>query len=214
MKGHIMNLICFTERGRHELGIYSVAVRVAELWYFMPTAIISSVFPALITAKQEGEIKYKQRLQLLYCAMTWMGVTVAMIMTLLASPVINLLYGDQYIEAGSILAINIWAGIFVFQGVARHKWMLIERLQNYSLIFFAIGLIVNVILNVLLIPSLKAKGAAYAALASQFTVAIIAPMLFTKTRISSIMLLKSFLPVNELTMLGRQLHAKWISENT
>src|SRR5829696_232507 len=34
------------------VGIYSVAVRLSEVWYFIPIAIVSSVLPSLIQAKQ------------------------------------------------------------------------------------------------------------------------------------------------------------------
>jgi PST family polysaccharide transporter len=189
--------------GRHELGIYSAAVRVADPWYFIPAGIISSVFPSLIKAKQENEQKYYQRLQLLYCIITWTGISGSVIMSFLAFPVVKLLYGDQYIGAGEILAINVWVGLFISLGVARSKWLIIENLQRYSLVCLGFGLVVNVILNFLLIPIMQARGAAFSALASQITVAIIAPYFFSKTRISTIMILKSFIPVNEFRQLLR-----------
>ena len=37
--------------GGEELGIYSVAVRMSEVWYFFPTAIIVSFFPKLLKSR-------------------------------------------------------------------------------------------------------------------------------------------------------------------
>jgi O-antigen/teichoic acid export membrane protein len=120
---------------------------------------------------------------------------------------VRLLYGDQYIGAGAILAINIWTGIFVSLGVARSKWLIIENLQSYSLVCFGIGVVVNVMLNLLLMPIFKAQGGALAALASQVTVSIIAPALFSKTRISTIMIMQSFLPIRAFCLIWRQLRS-------
>lgn len=49
--------------GDEAVGIYSVGVRLAEIWYFVPVAISSSVNPAIIRAKQEGEESYYRRIQ-------------------------------------------------------------------------------------------------------------------------------------------------------
>ena len=38
------------------VGLYAVAVRVSELWYFIPLAIVSSLFPAIINAKKRKSI--------------------------------------------------------------------------------------------------------------------------------------------------------------
>ncbi|MEO1187108.1 MAG: flippase, partial [Cyanobacteria bacterium J06636_27] len=42
-------------KGDSEVGIYSAAVRVSELWYFIPTAIVSSVAPSIYAAKEKSE---------------------------------------------------------------------------------------------------------------------------------------------------------------
>ncbi|OYY58513.1 MAG: O-unit flippase, partial [Hydrogenophilales bacterium 28-61-11] len=54
--------------GDEAVGVYSAAVRISEVWYFIPTAIIASVFPAIVAAKKHSETLYRQRLQNLYNA--------------------------------------------------------------------------------------------------------------------------------------------------
>jgi PST family polysaccharide transporter len=34
--------------GNETVGIYSAAVRITEVWYFIPMAIVASVFPSII----------------------------------------------------------------------------------------------------------------------------------------------------------------------
>lgn len=153
--------------GDEAVGIYSAAVRVSEVWYFIPMVIVASVFPAILEAKKCSEAKYYARLQSLFDLMSLISMPVAIAMTFLSPFVIDLLFGAAYSEAGFVLAIHIWASIFVFLGVANSKWFLAENLQK--LIFFRTLLngLINVALNYLLIPEYGAVGAAIALVVAQ-----------------------------------------------
>jgi len=179
--------------GDASVGIYSAAIRLTEVWFFIPTAILISVFPNIIETKKKNEGLYYRRLQRLYTLLTWIAIIIAILIMFIAKPIINVLYGSEYIEASSVLVISIWAGVFVFQGLARGKWFLAEDLQKFAYIFTGIGVIINVILNLLLIPRYGATGAAIATLITQCIVVIPAPLFNRKTRLSSIMILRSFI---------------------
>jgi polysaccharide transporter, PST family len=179
--------------GDISVGIYSAAIRLTEVWFFIPTAILISVFPNIIEMKKRDEGLYYRRLQRLYTTLTWVAIAIALVVMFLANPVIRVLYGQEFQAAGSVLVISIWAGVFVFQGLTRSKWLVAENLQKYTYFFTGIGVIINIILNLILIPKYEASGAAIATLITQFIVVIPAPFLFKKTRLSSVMILQSFL---------------------
>ena len=46
-----------------ELGNYAVAAKLSEIWYFVPTAICSSLFPSIIRTRQRSKVAYYDRLQ-------------------------------------------------------------------------------------------------------------------------------------------------------
>lgn len=184
------------------VGVYSAAARLSEVWYFIPMAIVSSVFPAIIKAKSTNESLYIRRLQSLYNLLAMISISVALLFSLSSNLVVKLLYGDVYIQAAEILTIQIWAGVFVAMGVARGKWLLAENLQHVGYWYVGIAMIVNVFGNLLMIPIWGAVGAAYATVLAQATAAIIAPYLFKRTRVSSIMLLNSLNPLGWLKMLS------------
>jgi O-antigen/teichoic acid export membrane protein len=52
--------------GDREVGLYSAAMRLVEVWYFIPMIITQSVFPAIVNAKKISEELYYTRLQKLY----------------------------------------------------------------------------------------------------------------------------------------------------
>lgn len=177
------------------LGIYSAAVRIAEMWYFVPMAVITSFRPIIMSTRKINEKSYLKSLQLLYSIVTWIGICFGLIILLLSKPAITLLYGQEYIGAYRILSVSVWTGIFATIGSARSIWLLCEGLQRYSLIQTFSGLIINFTLNLFLIPRYGAYGAAIATLMAQFFANIIIFGFFKRTRISFEMVLKSFNPM-------------------
>jgi O-antigen/teichoic acid export membrane protein len=144
------------------VGQYAAATRLSETWYFIPVVISASLFPAILNAKQQSEMLYYSRLQKLYTLMVWLAIAIALPMTFLSDWVINLLYGDAYNQAGNVLMIHIWSGVFVFFGCAWAKWMLAESFQLTIMKMQILSLITNVILNSILIPLYGIEGAAVA----------------------------------------------------
>jgi O-antigen/teichoic acid export membrane protein len=174
------------------VGQYAAAVRISGIWYFIPMVIATSLFPAIINAKKQSDELYYARLQKLYDLMLWMAIAIALPMTFLSDWIVNLLYGEQYSQAGIVLMIHIWAGIFVFLGVANGKWMLNENKQNIVLYGHVFGAILNILLNLYLIAPYGIKGAAIATLASYWISTLFVYTLY-KPRIAYGMFLKSIL---------------------
>ena len=148
------------------VGNYATAVKFSEIWYFFPVAICSSCFPSIVQAKKQSATAYYARLQQLYDLMVGIALVIAIPITLIAKPVLTYLLGAEYSTAGSILAWHIWAGVFVFLGVARGKWLMIENLTIFNFATTALGALSNIILNLWLIPLYQGVGAAIATIIS------------------------------------------------
>lgn len=178
--------------GDESVGIYSAAVRISEIWYFIPIVIVASVFPSIIDAKKKDETIYYRHLQKLYDIMVMLALSLALLMTFLSDRVVILLFGTAYQKSGPVLAVHIWAGIFVFLGVASGKWFLIEGLQRYTFYKTLLGAVVNVGLNLLMIPKFKATGAAYATVISYAIAGMFSDLLQKETRPMFRMKLRAF----------------------
>ena len=164
------------------VGVYAAAVKLCEAWYFVPTAVIASLFPAIITARKNSETLYEERVQKLYDLMVWVAVAVALPTTLFADWVILILYGADFQEAADVLKMYIWAGVFVSLGVASSKWLIAENLERYSFYSTLLGAILNIVCNFYLIPIYGIRGAALATLISYGTAAYLSMAIFEKTR--------------------------------
>jgi O-antigen/teichoic acid export membrane protein len=153
--------------GDEAVGIYSVAVRISELWYFVPIIITSSVMPLILKSKKLNEKQYYKRLQKLYDLMAFISITISLFVTFLAEPIVDLLFGANYISAAKVLKTHIWASVFVFLGVASHIWYIAENRLKTALLLTICGAVVNVILNFLLIPKIGVFGSAISLVISQ-----------------------------------------------
>lgn len=181
--------------GDEAVGIYAAATRISEVWYFIPMAIVASVFPAILEAKKRSEEQYYARLQRLYDLMVVMSIAVALPMTFLSTSIVNILFGEAYQAAGAVLAIHIWASVFVFLGVASGKWFLAENRQVLSLQRTLLGAVTNVALNLWLIPLYGAIGAALATVISYAIAAFISDVTQKETHNMFFMKLSALNPL-------------------
>ena len=169
--------------GEREVGIYSAAVRLSVAWYFVPLLIAHSLFPAILNARKVSIEVYYSRLQRLFTLMTWLSLSVAVLITLFSRSLISALYGEAFLEASYILNIHVWAGIFVALGEASNKWFVAEghNLLSFWRTFW--GMISNIVLNFFLIPSHGAAGAAIATLIAYSIAGLFFDLFSAKTRL-------------------------------
>ena len=176
-----------------DLGNYSIAVRLSEAWYFVPSIIIIAIFPSMIKARKRNYDAYIQKLQGLYGLMVWMGIIIAIPISIFSRQIINFLYGDQYSSAFVVLSIYVWAGIFVFLGNASAKYLVVENFTKIAFLKSLIGAIINIVLNLILIPRYGIEGAAVATLLSYMAVVLV--LVFPKkTKVNGMLYLRAFNP--------------------
>ena len=176
---------------KNEVGIYAAASNIAQMWYFIPLAFITS-YQALVFDKQKSNTD-KQRIFIkLYSIILWLGILASFTILFLSPYIVQILYGEQFNRASDILKISVWAGIFATLGSARSLWLVHRNTHHYQLWFAIIGVVLNIGLNLILIPTLQGFGAAVATLFTQFLTVTIIPLFFKETRLSSIMIVKAF----------------------
>jgi O-antigen/teichoic acid export membrane protein len=180
--------------GDEAVGIFSAATRISEVWNFIPMVVVASVFPAILESKKHSEYLYNNRLQRLCGLMVWLSILVALPMTFLAEPLVVLLFGGGYRKSGIVLAIHIWASTFIYLGVASGRWMLAENRQILILQRSIFGVLVNVTLNLLLIPFYGVLGSAISTVLAQFSVGLLFDLIQSETRPMFLMKMRAFNP--------------------
>lgn len=185
-----IDVIMLKSVGSKAVGIYSAAANLSEAWYFIPVAIVTSVFPALVNARKTDYSRYIKRLGNLYDLLTFICLPVAIFISFTANYIIHILYSNKFEGAGTMLSIHIWSGIFVFLGSASSQYLIAEGYTRISFYRTAAGAIVNILLNLWLIPKYAGIGASIATLIACF-ISTFYLLLIPKTRQQGIMMLKS-----------------------
>jgi PST family polysaccharide transporter len=180
----------------YEVGTYSAALKLSEIWYIIPAIICNSFFPSIIESKKIGQEAYFRRIQKLFDILFFISFGIALFVAFASNLIINVLYGDQFKDAAIILAIHIWTSVFVFLGVGANNFLIIENLQIKTFTRTAMGAVLNIILNLILIPKFLAVGAAVATLISQACSSYVFDLLSRKTYVLFKMKSKSLLGIN------------------
>jgi len=186
-----------------EVGYYAAAVRFTEAWYFIPTAICTSLFPSIINAKKIDPLLYSTRLQKLYDILTWLSYAVAIPLTIFSTSVVTLILGKEYLPTAPVLTIYIWAAVPVSLGVASGQYLVNENFTKMSFYRTFAGMICNVALNFILIPVYGIIGSALATLIS-YSAATFSIGFSKKTYKQFLMMLKSILMINLITAIYKR----------
>jgi O-antigen/teichoic acid export membrane protein len=112
-------------------------------------------------------------MQKLYDLLTWLAIGIAIPVTIFSNQIIQVLFGNEFSSAAPVLTIYIWAGVSVFLGVASSQYLINENLTKLSFIRTLVGMILNVVLNIIFIPLYGIIGSAVATLIS-YTLVIFA----------------------------------------
>ncbi len=168
--------------GDRELGLYSIAARLSEIWYFIAVAINSSIRPGFLRERALSYDKFMVKIHKTFDLMVRLSVLMAIIVSVSAERVILMLMGSEYISSVDSLKIHIWAAMFVFLNNAAWIWYISENKQKIGSLKIVIGLIVNIALNYVLIPRYGIEGAAVATLVSRAVVGYFGLLLSPNSR--------------------------------
>jgi O-antigen/teichoic acid export membrane protein len=150
-----------------EVGQYSIARAVMEVSLFPAFAMVTTLRPALASRFSRGEmvecaslIRRSLRLSLVA------GVLFGSVFVAMAVPLLSLVYTSQYRYAGELMAMFSWVVIIRSLGALVLPALLAaDRIRTYAWLT-AGAAVLNLGLNVVLIPSMHSRGAILATIVS------------------------------------------------
>ncbi|MBP9134877.1 MAG: flippase [Saprospiraceae bacterium] len=179
--------------GEFEVGVYSVAVNLTQLWYFIPVFVGASTVPYMVTKIQESYSKYERVLKLMFSIMTYSSLAIAIFFTFASGFVVQFLFGSTYMNAAPILSVYIWTCVLVFHVSIRSRSLIIEEKSKYVGLFSLLMTSLNVLLNLTLVSKYGGMGAAISSISAWAMSVLIFPLFFKSTRKYSAYFFKSFL---------------------
>lgn len=167
--------------GDKVLGPYVIAVQLTELFSALPVALMSSLYPVLAVSAHD-DVKFRRYLSESFRFLLVVAFAACAVVTPVARPFIELVYGKQFSATADLLIVLIWSEVPIFFGVALGNALVTKGLQKYFPAATIAGAIVNVAINLAVIPRYGALGASWATVVSYCLAGIFFLLIFRELR--------------------------------
>lgn len=148
--------------GNSALGIYAAAIKLSEGWYFIGGLITAVMAPKIYHLQQTSQIDYDKFLEKIIAYLTLLALGIVIFTSLMSEILLNFLYGSAYQGASIILKVHIWALFFAYLGCVQGIYWIAEGMQKIFLYQNLCSALLNICLNLILIPQYHGVGAAWA----------------------------------------------------
>lgn len=154
--------------GTENVGQYSVAFKFVEVMIFVPTIIAQTISPVLVKIRNENKDEYVGKSQIFMDLTVWICVIMAIVVCIIAYPLVRFTFGEQYLHAVPVLQIMAFKVVGDALSQTSGQLMIIEGTQKYAVIRNIVGCICCIFLNLLLIPKNGIIGSSIVSVISLF----------------------------------------------
>ncbi len=146
-----------------QVGMYSAALRFSEFWWAFAPIVMNSLSPKYIF-NVDDEVKLQANIAKIMACMLLVSLVPVVFIVAIGKYAIPLLLGAQYAAALPVLYVHICIAILVFFDAPTSQFLLAHNRQRQMIWKSLFMLAVNAMLNLLLVSSFGALGAALATL--------------------------------------------------
>lgn len=151
--------------GDADVGYYAAAYKLITIWFFLPGLILTSLTPLVLQHGNQGTYYEDMKLRIT-TSLIWFSIIFALIVSLCASDIINVAYGEEYQPSIAPLAFLAWVNVFIFFNSCWNHWNILMDRTVTIFSFHLLTALLNVIFNYILIPHFGILGASYSILLS------------------------------------------------
>ena len=151
-----------------ETGIYSAAFKFVGLT-IAPSAIINIAFFPLV-ARAESEEQKARALKVYSKGLYFVGSILTFIICIFASYFIKFTYGSDYLSSIPVLQVLMLTVLIMYMNTAYYPPLVAWKKEKIVMYAIGAGAVINIILNLILIPLYGAMGAAWSTVFSELGV--------------------------------------------
>jgi O-antigen/teichoic acid export membrane protein len=163
-------VLVFEFAGSHQAGLYGAAYRLLDQVQFIPISVMTTLFPLIAAAYASRRERVRNLLQASAEYLSMASLPILAFTIVAARPIMFLLFGAQFVAAAPALPILAGAFVSISFGYLVGNMVVILELQRRFALYAAIGLLLNAVLNVALIPRYGFVAAAWITLLTEITV--------------------------------------------
>ena len=177
--------------GVEEVGVYTIGMQLSNILAILIGPIQNSLFPKFLELYRNDYQKYYNFYKLTNTIITQFYLIITLISIIVVKYTFKYVYSSQYDGAILIYSILAFSVFIKANGSLQTSHMTIKNITQKSFYKTLVSLILNIILNILLIPKYGINGAAIATLITQFIALFLIDFFIKEYQEQAIIQLKS-----------------------
>lgn len=177
--------------GVEEVGVYTIGMQLSSILAILIGPIQNSLFPKFLELYRNDYQKYYNFYKLTNTIITQFYLIITLISIIVVKYTFKYVYSSQYDGAILIYSILTFSVFIKANGSLQTSHMTIKNITKKSFYKTLVSLILNIILNILLIPKYGINGAAIATLITQFIALFLIDFFIKEYQEQAIIQLKS-----------------------
>lgn len=163
-----------------EMASYSMAVKFSEIWIFLPLAVSNAYFVYLSDKFSNSKSSYLRMVKKNIKRIYLLNVFLAIVFSILSTISILIFLPDYYNSIFLVYGLNICSILITLRHYTG-KCYYIEGFNKLILLRAVLGAIINICLNVILLPKYGGYGAVISTFISLFFISVLFDLFFNKT---------------------------------
>ncbi len=181
-------------RSESDVAMYNIAYKIFESTLFFPALIAGLGMPILAANAHKRQI-FRTASQKITEVIMILAIPAAVGIIVLADPIILLIAGSSFIEAAQALQVLALTLLVVFPAHLFSHAIIAAGKQRQSMKVYMFGAVLNIVLNIIIIPEYGFVGAAWTTLATEFFVTLWLMNILKKSRHYSMDILYFIKPI-------------------
>lgn len=157
-------------KGDTPVGWYNAGYKLVNFIKFMPTVFVLAIFPVISSFFKTSIESFRTVLRKSVQFMFLLALPIAIGITILSSKIVPIIFGEGFLPAVFALQILIWAGALAFLGGIAGNTLIAVNKQIILVNITLVGLLINIILNLILIPRFSYTGSAIAIVIAELAI--------------------------------------------
>ncbi len=157
-------------RTQEEVGAYGLPYKVLDIVITFPSIFSGLIFPSLAQHALTSKVELARVYQKAFDFLVVMALPMVVGLCVLSRPIVHILGGDQFVDSPYLLRILSIAVTFVFFSTLSNNLVIAVQKQKRLMLISLISVVVNVALNLWLIPKYSYFAAAWITVLTEFLV--------------------------------------------
>ena len=171
--GNIDKILLSMLKGDAVTGLYGAANQILIPIKVIPGALSLAILPVFSQLYGTDRRHFDRLLRSLLRYVLLIAFPMAIAFTALAREIIIVLFGEAFVDGSLVLTIAAWGAVAIFLNVTLGKAVLAAGEERLNAVFCGVGLLINIILNLILIPRFAHIGAAASNLAAEGIISVL-----------------------------------------